>query len=142
MSLDTNLPRRAWLAIWRALLVKELHRQAQSGPADGHIGVFASSLQAAQGAYPPAGFTPRASTVATLTTEELLQIKNCGPGTVRSVRAWLEDRGLTLRDALPPDHEPLTANVYADWLDEQGEPSAAAKLRKAFPLDAGHEIPR
>lgn len=30
---------------------------------------------------------------------------------------------------------PLTANVYADWLDENGEPMAAAKLRAAFPMD-------
>lgn len=31
----------------------------------------------------------------------------------------------------------MTANVYADYLDEVDEPSAAAKLRKAFPLDGG-----
>lgn len=27
-----------------------------------------------------------------------------------------------------------TANVFADWLEENGEPEAAAKLRKAFPI--------
>jgi hypothetical protein len=32
--------------------------------------------------------------------------------------------------ALPP----IPANVYADWLDEQGEHRAAALLREAFPL--------
>lgn len=31
----------------------------------------------------------------------------------------------------------LTANIYADWLDDQGEHQAAAKLRAAFPLGEG-----
>ena len=28
----------------------------------------------------------------------------------------------------------FTANVYADWLEENGEPQAAVKLRAAFPI--------
>lgn len=32
---------------------------------------------------------------------------------------------------------PQTANVYADWLEENNEPWAARKLREAFPLDNG-----
>lgn len=31
-------------------------------------------------------------------------------------------------------YDPTTANVFADWLDDAGEPAAAEKLRKAFPL--------
>jgi uncharacterized protein (TIGR02996 family) len=47
----------------------------------------------------------------------------------------------------PPDPDALTANVYADWLEDNGEPAAAAKLRAAFPLDDGrrnvpYEVPR
>jgi hypothetical protein len=38
---------------------------------------------------------------------------------------------------LPAPGPALTANVFADWLDEQGEPTAAAKLRKAFPIADG-----
>lgn len=30
--------------------------------------------------------------------------------------------------------DPPTAHVYADWLEENGEPRAAEMLRKAFPL--------
>lgn len=37
--------------------------------------------------------------------------------------------------------DPVDANVYADWLEEQGH-AAAAALRKAFPLDAKKEAPR
>ncbi len=31
-------------------------------------------------------------------------------------------------------YDATTANVFADWLDEQGESQAAAKLRAAFPI--------
>ncbi len=31
-------------------------------------------------------------------------------------------------------HDPLTANVFSDWLEEQGFIDAANALRKAFPL--------
>jgi hypothetical protein len=34
----------------------------------------------------------------------------------------------------PRDLPPAAANVYADWLEDNGEPAAAAKLRAAFPL--------
>jgi hypothetical protein len=37
--------------------------------------------------------------------------------------------------------EPLTANVYADWLDENGEHGAADKLRRAFPLSPPDSVP-
>jgi hypothetical protein len=33
-----------------------------------------------------------------------------------------------------PTPDPVTANVFADFLDENGEPAAAEKLRKAFPM--------
>lgn len=32
--------------------------------------------------------------------------------------------------------DPLSANVYADWLEEHGEEKAAEMLRAAFPLAA------
>lgn len=35
-----------------------------------------------------------------------------------------------------PPADPLSANVYADWLEENNYPEAAAALRKAFPLSA------
>lgn len=34
------------------------------------------------------------------------------------------------------------ANVFADWLDDHGEPAAAAKLRAAFPLVAAGGLPK
>lgn len=37
---------------------------------------------------------------------------------------------------LPGGLDPTAAQVYADWLEENGEPGAAAKLRGAFPLGA------
>lgn len=39
----------------------------------------------------------------------------------------------------PPD--PLPANVYADYLEDRGEPAAARKLREAFPLATPQEPP-
>lgn len=33
-----------------------------------------------------------------------------------------------------PDLDRPTANVYADFLEDNGEPAAAAKLRREFPL--------
>ena len=38
------------------------------------------------------------------------------------------------RDLRPAVCDPLSATVHADWLEENGEAQAAAKLRKAFPL--------
>jgi hypothetical protein len=71
--------------------------------------------------------------VATLTADEILFQKNTGKATLAEVQAWLAAHGREL--GTPPD--PLTGNVYADWLEENGEPIAAAKLRAAFPLDDG-----
>lgn len=34
--------------------------------------------------------------------------------------------------------DPITANVFADWLEENGENRAAAKLRSAFPIHDGN----
>jgi hypothetical protein len=34
----------------------------------------------------------------------------------------------------PPHLPPEPGNVFADWLEDNGEPVAAAKLRQAFPL--------
>lgn len=31
----------------------------------------------------------------------------------------------------------VSPNVYADWLEDHGEPEAAKKLRAAFPIDSG-----
>lgn len=42
-------------------------------------------------------------------------------------------------DLFPP-LDPATANVYADWLIDQGEYTAAVKLRRAFPLSI--EVPK
>jgi len=39
-----------------------------------------------------------------------------------------------------PPHDRLSANVYADWLEDNGEPAAAAKLRAAFPIDDGSPV--
>jgi|SRR5215813_3789425 len=36
--------------------------------------------------------------------------------------------------ALASRYDPLTANVFADWLEENGEIRAATKLRAVFPL--------
>lgn len=49
--------------------------------------------------------------------------------------------GISERDPHDLSHAPtgdaLSANVYADWLEEHGESRAAAKLRSAFPIDDG-----
>jgi hypothetical protein len=37
--------------------------------------------------------------------------------------------------------DPLTANVYADWLDDRGQHEAARMLREAFPLGPPAELP-
>jgi hypothetical protein len=37
--------------------------------------------------------------------------------------------------------DPESANVFADWLDEQGHAAAAAALRTAFPLAKPEEVP-
>lgn len=36
-----------------------------------------------------------------------------------------------------PSSDPLSANIYADWLEENDFPEAAAALRKAFPFSEG-----
>ena len=48
-----------------------------------------------------------------------------------TVRRWAPE----VLHAAGPDA--LSANVYADWLEDNGEPAAAEKLRAAFPLDDG-----
>lgn len=37
-------------------------------------------------------------------------------------------------DRLPVGRDPLSANIYADWLEENGEVRAARMLRAAFPV--------
>src|SRR5215471_5602637 len=48
-----------------------------------------------------------------------------------TVRRWAPE----VLHAAGPDA--LSANVYADWLAEQGQHQAAAMLRQAFPMDDG-----
>lgn len=52
-------------------------------------------------------------------------------------------RGLTRcrleRVRLVRSYDPTVANIYADWLDEHDEPTAAQKLRRAFPLSPEQE---
>lgn len=73
-------------------------------------------------------------------------------GTLVTVVVVARRIGLTKRGRLKPANtfNPLsirlsrvqnrtTANVYADWLLENGEPLAAIKLREAFPIDDGKE---
>jgi len=49
-------------------------------------------------------------------------------------RAWFSGHVERFRVVGRPPPPPAPANVYADWLEEHGEPAAAAKLRLAFPL--------
>jgi len=39
-----------------------------------------------------------------------------------------------LNDVRATGYRPEPANIYADWLDDNGHPEAAAALREAFPL--------
>jgi hypothetical protein len=68
-------------------------------------------------------------------------------------RVWVRRLGGSRRGGRFPSHrrraEELyfvarpfleTANVYADWLEEQGEYRAAALLRAAFPLPPAEEV--
>ncbi len=38
-----------------------------------------------------------------------------------------------------PTGDTVTANVFSDWLEDNGFPEAGAALRAAFPLASGHE---
>jgi hypothetical protein len=61
------------------------------------------------------------------------------PGKTRKGRHFASWRK-TLYNVRPyaiSDLDPTTSNVYADWLDDHGEPGAARKLREAFPLPPG-----
>jgi hypothetical protein len=69
-------------------------------------------------------------------------------GTIVQVRVWVRKPGKTKGNARygsfkrEPDQlrhapEPVAANVYADFLEENGHPEAAALLRKSFPLADG-----
>jgi len=80
---------------------------------------------------------PLPAVVATLTAGQLMDQRNFGDTSLLQVREWLMGHGLDLASREQPAHDPLTANVYADWLEDNGEPGAAAKLRVAFPLDDG-----
>lgn len=82
---------------------------------------------------------PDPKAAARLTQTELLSQRLCGERTVKEIVGWLAGFGLALSEKYVPPHRPFAANVYADWLDENGEPHAAAKLRAAFPLDDGKE---
>jgi hypothetical protein len=37
----------------------------------------------------------------------------------------------------PARLDPVTGNVFADWLEERGHEAAAAALRQAFPVETG-----
>ena len=79
-------------------------------------------------------FTP--AEVAALTAGELGSVPGCGEVTFKEVQQWLWHRDLRLAsDGGRPDG--VTGNVYADWLEDNGEPIAASKLRRAFPIDRG-----
>jgi len=132
MSPQSELGVRARRAIWRALRVREVAclYAFDSEP-------FWAAMSGATWSNPPAGFRPAAELVAALSAEEVLNQRHCGPATVEELRRWLAERGLYLFSERPPSHDPLSANVYADWLEEIGEARAASKLRQAFPFDDG-----
>lgn len=44
-------------------------------------------------------------------------------------------------DRMPGAKTCETANVFADWLDDQGEHTAAEKLRAAFPIQGWEDDP-
>jgi len=50
------------------------------------------------------------------------------------VKACVTFERRAIEIALASRYDPLTANVFADWLEENGEIRAAAKLRAVFPL--------
>src|SRR4051794_13465582 len=55
------------------------------------------------------------------------------PGGRRRPARWHAAGGLYLLSR----YDVVAGNVWADFLDEAGEPMAAAKLRRAFPLNSG-----
>jgi len=64
-----------------------------------------------------------------------LRVRPAGFDALLRVRVPVSRYAHEVSHPSPPDT--LSANVYADFLDEAGEPAAAAKLRSAFPLDGG-----
>jgi hypothetical protein len=109
--LPPPLSQRAFKAIRKALLAR------------GERGIIECEIQA------------KPALTAKLTAGELWEQKNCGHYTVREIKAWLACFGMALEESSEgPRRDPVFANVYADWLEENGEPSAAEKLRVAFPL--------
>jgi hypothetical protein len=42
--------------------------------------------------------------------------------------------------SIAPGHSRVTANIFADFLEECGEARAAEKLRAAFPIEDGAEM--
>ena len=75
--------------------------------------------------------------VATLTAREVLDQPNFAETSLLRLREWLMGHGRDLAAKASPPHDRLTANVYADWLEENGQHQAAAMLRQAFPIDDG-----
>lgn len=76
----------------------------------------------------------------------LVRVRNILPGFRSSERGFSIARldrpghaaaSLSENLQLIPRHQPDAANVYADFLEEAGEPRAAALLRQAFPLADG-----
>lgn len=78
---------------------------------------------------------------------EVLMIETFSPSSYRfNVRLTLRPNGVTADgmrrgsirrwpdEVLRVDLDVVTANCFADWLDERGEHRAAFKLREAFPL--------
>jgi len=80
---------------------------------------------------------PSPAVVASLTAREVLDQANFAETSLLQLREWLMGHGRDLAAKPSPPHDRLSANVYADWLEDNGEPAAAAKLRQAFPLDDG-----
>lgn len=55
----------------------------------------------------------------------------------RTARGGAYPSTIRFADELRRSHDPIAANVYADWLEESGYLEAAAALRKRFPLATG-----
>jgi hypothetical protein len=78
--------------------------------------------------------------LCTRTSLGLLCFRNFGQTALQAAKDWLARLGLHLADEGPSRPVCLacreTASVFADWLEEHGEPVAAAMLRQAFALQA------
>lgn len=65
-------------------------------------------------------------------TADMEEIKKSIEEYSNGIQRYLTTQGVEAKPVTAVD--PLSANVYADWLEENGEASAAMKLRKAFPI--------